>query len=389
MPRAFDTLAVHGPDDAPHASGPIETPLVLSSAFSFESGEVAEGAFKGENDALIYGRWKNPTVSELEATLAALEGGEAAVATASGMAAVSGAVLSLAGAGDHVVAPRGLYGETARLLRERVGRFGMKVTFIDDVSPEAYARAIEPSTKLLYLETPQNPTLRITDLRGVAELGRARGILTVADNTFATPACQRPLALGVDVVVHSMTKGLSGHGDVIAGAVITRRDLRDRIADTIVKGFGGVLAPFNALLVSRGLRTLALRAERSSANALAIARFLEARSDVARVHYPGLESHPDHLLAKKQMRLFGGIVSFELSGGKAACRKLVDGVRTIRHAVSLGDVRSLVTHPATTTASTMPEADRLRVGITDGLLRLSVGIEAEADLTGDLAAALG
>ena len=386
----LSTMAVHGIGEVGTArrSGPVEPPLVLSSAFSFESGEVAEAAFRGDDPAYIYGRWQNPTVAELERTLALLEVGDAAIATASGMAAVSGALLGLLAASDHVVAPRALYGETARLLRERLPRFGITTTFLDDPSTEAYERAIGPNTKILYVETPQNPTLGVTDIAEVAALARRRGLLTIVDNTFASPACQRPLALGADVVVHSMTKGLCGHGDAIGGAVISRSDLRDRIADTIVKGLGGVLAPFNAFLISRGIRTLSLRTERACASALEIARWLESRSDVTRVHYPGLVSHPQHVLAAKQMMAFGGILSFELAGGKAACRRLIDGLRLVTHAVSLGDAKTLITHPATTTASTMPEEDRRAVGITDGLLRLSVGIEAASDLLWDLSSAL-
>ncbi len=390
--RRFElsTTAVHGISEPQRErpSGPVEAPLVLSSAFSFESGEVAEAAFRGDDPAYIYGRWQNPTVAELERTLALLEGGEAAIATASGMAAVSGAILGLIDSSDHVVAPRALYGETARLLRERLPRFGISTTFLDDPSPEAYERAINPATKILYLETPQNPTLGVTDIESITALARRKGIVTIVDNTFATPACQRPLLLGADVVVHSMTKGLCGHGDAIGGAVISRRDLRDRIADTVVKGFGGVLAPFNAFLISRGIRTLSLRAERSCSSALSIARSLESRRDVERVHYPGLASHPQHALAAKQMRAFGAILSFELVGGRAACRRVVDGLGLITHAVSLGDAKTLITHPATTTASTMPEDDRRAVGITDGLLRLSVGIEDAGDLLWDLTSAL-
>lgn len=390
-PFDLSTLAVHGgpPGDAPRPSGPVEPPLVLSSAFSFESGAVAEAAFKGDDDAYIYGRWQNPTVSELERTLAALEGGEAAIATASGMAAVSGAILALSSAGDHVVAPRALYGETARLLRERLPRFGVTTTFLSDPSVRAYEEAIGPRTKILYVETPQNPTLGVTDIAEIARLGHSRGLVTIVDNTFATPACQKPLGLGADVVVHSMTKGLCGHGDAIGGAVVASRALRERIADTIVKGFGGVLAPFNAFLISRGIRTLALRSERSCASALTIAGWLSERRDVSRVHYPGLASHPGHALAARQMKGFGAILSFELAGGREACRKLVDQVRVVTHAVSLGDAKTLLTHPATTTASTMPEDDRRAVGITDSLVRLSVGIEGVDDLLGDLDRALG
>lgn len=395
----LDTVAVHGAThgrpDVAAASGPVESPLVLSSAFRFESAEVAERAFSaaagapGDDDdpTFIYGRWQNPTVMELEKCLAALEGGEAAIATASGMAAVSGAALGLLGSGDHVVAPRALYGETARLFRERLPRLGIETTFIDDRGADAYAAAARPSTRLFYIETPTNPTLALTDIRAVAERARALGAWSVVDSTFATPICQRPLSLGADLVIHSMTKALSGHGDAIGGAVIGSRALRDRVADTIVKGLGGVLAPFNAFLVARGLRTLALRVQRACESALAIARHLERLPGVRAVHYPGLERHPDHALAAQQMRGFGAILSFELED-HARCREVLDRVRLVTHAVSLGDVRTLITHPASTTASTMPIQDRTRAGITDGLMRLSVGIESVDDLLRDLDQAL-
>jgi methionine-gamma-lyase len=389
------TLAVHGPIEATPRGGPVEPPLVLSSAFRFESAAVAESAFASTNagadpdgdPTYIYGRWQNPSVLELERTLAALEGGEAAIATASGMAAVSGVALGLLRAGDHVVAPRALYGETARLFRERLPRFGIDTTFVERPTADAFTAAARASTKLFYVETPTNPTLALTDIRAVADRAKSHGALVAVDSTFATPICQRPLDLGADLVIHSMTKALSGHGDAIGGAVITSRALRDRVADTIVKGLGGVLAPFNAFLVARGIRTLALRVERSCASALAIARHLEAHPRVRAVHYPGLERHPDHALAKHQMQSFGAILSFELED-HAACRAALDRFRLATHAVSLGDVRTLVTHPASTTASTMPREDRIRAGIGDGLMRLSVGIESLDDLLRDLDQAL-
>lgn len=382
------TAAVHAGEPHPR-SGPIDAPLVLSSAFAFADAEDAAAAFRGESDAYVYGRWGSPNVDALERKIATLEGGEAGVATASGMAAICGVLLSLVEAGGHIVAPRSMYAESARLLRERLPRFGVTTTFVDATSIADYEAAIRPSTRLLYVETPSNPILAITDLAALAALGGSRGLITVADNTFATPWCQRPLAHGIDVVLHSMTKALSGHGDAIGGVVVARRELRDRIADTIVKGMGGVLSPFNAFLIARGVRTFALRAERANASALTLARWLLGRRGVARVHYPGLPEHPGHALASRQMRAFGGLLSFELDGGIDAGRRVLEGVRLITHAVSLGDVRSLVTHPASTTASTMPAADRLAAGIADGLLRLSVGIEDVEDLIEDLERALG
>jgi cystathionine beta-lyase/cystathionine gamma-synthase len=275
------------------------------------------------------------------------------------------------------------------VLRERLPRLGIETTFVDAASIEAYAAAMRPSTRLLYAETPANPTLTITDLRALAALARERGALSVADNTFATPFCQRPLALGVDVVLHSLTKALGGHGDAVGGVVVCDASRRRVIADTVVKSMGAVLAPFNAFLVERGLRTFALRMERATATALELARWLESRPEVARVHYPGLASHSGHAVAAAQMQAFGALVSFELGGGLAAGRRVLERVRLVAHAVSLGDVRSLITHPASTTASTMPAADRRAAGIGDGLLRMSVGIEDVADLQADLEQALG
>jgi len=385
--HSFATLAVHAGHERV-ATGPVEAPIVTSVAFAFASAEEAEGAFSGDNDAFIYGRWGNPTVQALEAAMAELEGGEAAVCTASGMAAISGSLIALLQAGDHVVAPRALYGETARLLRERLPRLGITTTFVDEVTPDAFEAAIRPGTRVLYAETPQNPTLRLTDLRAVTAIAKKHGLLSIVDNTFATPWCQRPLLDGADIVVHSMTKSLSGHGDAIGGVAVGTQALRDRIADVIVKGFGAVMSPLVANQIARGVRTLDVRMERACASALSIASWLEARAGIARVHYPGLSSHPDHVLATRQMRAAGALVSFELWGGKDAGRALLDRVKLIVHAVSLGDVRSLITRPASTTASTMPEADRRSAGITDGLVRLSVGIEHSSDIIADLDSAL-
>ncbi len=384
----LSTRAVHAGEPRT-ATGPLDPPLVLSSAFAFADAETAAGAFRGENDAYVYGRWGTPTVEALESKIAALEGGEAAVATASGMAAISGTLLTLCGAGDHVVAPRSIYGESARLLRERLPKLGIAATFVDGTSIAAYAEAIRPTTRVLYAETPANPVLAVTDLAALARLARERGLTSIADNTFATPACQRPLGLGIDVVVHSMTKALCGHGDAIGGMIVSSAELRERFADTVVKGLGAVLAPLNAFLIGRGVRTLGLRMERASASALAIARWLAVRDGVARVHYPGLAEHPGHAVAVRQMHAFGALLSFELVGGVEAGRRVLDRVRLVSHAVSLGDVRSLITHPASTTASTMSPEDRLAAGIGDGLLRLSVGIEDAGDLIADLEQALG
>ena len=381
------TSCVHA-GDGRDESDALERPLVLSSAFALGSADDAAAAFRGENERWIYGRWGNPTVRGLEAKIAALEGAEDAVATASGMAAVSGVLLSLLRTGEHVVAPLSCYGETSRLLRQRLPALGIETSFVDATAVANYEAALRSTTRVLYVETPANPLLSITDVRAVAALAKQRGLVVVADNTFATPCGQRPLELGADLVLHSMTKALGGHGDAIGGVVAGSRARIHEVNETIVKGFGGVLAPFNAWLIARGVRTLALRQRQACESALAIARWLEQRPGVHAVHYPGLASHPGHEVARRQMSTFGALVAFELDGALAAGQRVLDRVRLITHAVSLGDARSLITHPASTTASTMPPDLRRAAGISDSLLRLSVGIEDTADLLQDLEQAL-
>ncbi|MBK9000162.1 MAG: aminotransferase class I/II-fold pyridoxal phosphate-dependent enzyme [Myxococcales bacterium] len=385
--RGPSTRSVHAGQRRDRSQA-LEAPLVLSSAFAFESADEAAAAFRGESDAYIYGRWGNPSVEELEAKVAALEGGEDAVATASGMAAVTGALLGTLAAGDHVVAPLAFYGESARLLRERLPAFGIQTSFVEASSVEAYLAAVRPTTRVFYAESPANPTLGITDLEALGRAAHERGITLIADNTFATPYCQNPLALGADLVVHSLTKALGGHGDAIGGVVVGARSRTEPVRDLIVKGLGGVLAPFNAFLIARGIRTLALRQERACASAKTLAERLAGHPAVACVYYPGLPGHPGHEVAQRQMRAFGALLSFELAGGLPAGKHLLGAVRVITHAVSLGDVRSLITHPASTTASTMPPELRARAGIGDGLVRLSVGIEDVEDLWADLSAGI-
>jgi methionine-gamma-lyase len=404
---ALATTCVHGGDVSDHAtraqghtsSTPaapssigraLDVPIVLSSAFGFASAEEAADAFQGHSDAYIYGRWGNPTVNALEAHLAALEGTEDACVTASGMAAISGAVLAFCAQGDHIVAPRSMYAESARLLRERLPRLGIETTFVDATDKVAYERAIRPTTRVLYVETPANPNLAVTDIVEVVSLARARGLATLADNTFATPFAQTPHALGVDIVVHSMTKALGGHGDAIGGCVCGRGEDIARVRDLIVKGFGGVISPFTAFLIARGLRTLALRQRQQCASAAILAERLASHPRVDLVHHPSLPTHRGHLLACRQMHAFGAILSFELraAGALEAGRRVLDGVRTITHAVSVGDVRSLIVHPASTTHSTMSPEVRAAAHITDGLLRLSVGVESTDDLWQDLQRAL-
>jgi len=390
---ALATLCVHAGDYVDPSTQALDVPLVLSSAFGFTDAAQAAGAFQGTNDAYIYGRWANPTVEVLEAKIAALEGTAAACATASGMAAVSGAVLAFCAQGDHVVAPRSMYAESARLLRERLPRFGIETTFVDATDAGSYERAVRPTTRVLYVETPANPNLAVTDLGAVVALARARGLLTLADNTFATPFAQSPHALGVDLVVHSMTKALGGHGDAIGGCVCGASDPVARVRDLVVKGFGGVLSPFAAFLIARGLRTFALRQRQQCASAATLAARLAGHPAVAIVHHPSLPSHPGHALARRQMHAYGSLLSFELRAPKDssaldAGRRVLEGVKVLTHAVSLGDVRSLIVHPASTTHSTMPAEARAAANISDGLLRVSVGLESAGDLWLDLQRAL-
>lgn len=390
---AIATLCVHAGEE-PDAQGCLDPPIVMSSAFAFDSAEHAASVFRGEgppDKSWIYGRWGNPTVLALEAKLAALEGAETACAAASGMAAISGAVLAIAEAGEHIVAPRSMYAESARLFRERLPKLGISTTFVDGTT-EAYAAAITPKTRIVYVETPSNPTLGIVDVAAVVDLARRANARTIIDGTFATPFSQTPLSIGAgaDLVVHSMTKGIGGHGDVIGGVVCGSAELVARVRDTVVKGFGAVLSPMSAWLVARGLRTFALRQERACATAATLAAYLAEHPRIAAVHHPSLPGHPGHDIARKQMHAFGALLSFEIGGPDALAsgRKVLEALRVATHAVSLGDVRTLVVHPASTTHSTMPAETRRMAGIGDGLLRLSCGLEGAPDLLADFERAL-
>ncbi len=383
----FSTLSVHAGEERDE-TGALEGALSLSSAFHLGTADEAGAAFRGETTRWLYGRWGNPTTTRLERKVAALEGAEDGVATASGMAAVSGALLASLRAGDHLVAPRAFYGESARLVRERLPELGIRSTLVDATDLAAWETAIEPETRAFYAETPANPTLAITDLGALGELAKRRGLRLIVDNTFATPYAQTPLEHGAHLVVHSLTKALGGHGDAIGGMVVGSRELVARVRDVAVKSFGGMLAPFNAYLIARGIYTLSVRQERACASALEISQWLATRPEVETVRYPGLATHPGHEIAARQMRAFGSLVSFELRAGIDAGKRLLDRVELVSHAVSLGDVRTLITHPASTTASYVPRAVREAAGISDGLLRLSIGLEDVDDLIADLTHAL-
>lgn len=385
--RGIQTTAVHA-GDAANPTTAVSSPIYQTATFRFDSPEAIAAAMIAPAHPQFYGRYATPNTKQVEATIAALEQGEAALATASGMAAISLALLTELKAGDHVVAQRSLYPTTRRLLDELLPQFGIGVTLVDQMAVDAFTAAIQPDTRLIYTETPSNPTLMLTDLAAVADLARARGVVTLCDNTFATPFNQRPLTLGIDIVVHSATKYLSGHSDVVAGAVVASEARIARMWSQHML-LGGVLHPQEAWLLERGLKTFGVRMRQHNASAQAVAAFLAQHPAVAEVYYPGLEAHPQHALAQRQMSGgFGGMVCFDLKGGREAGYRLVNGTQLISLAVSLGGVHSLITHAASTVAAVMSDAEMRAAGIQPGLVRLSVGLEDTADIIADLAQAL-
>jgi methionine-gamma-lyase len=365
----------------------VSPPIWQTSTFGADSPEHMAELGDSTRPAEFYTRYGNPTHRQVEATVAALEGGEAALVTASGMGAIFPAVMSLLQGGDHVVAQRAHYAGTTKLMRDMLPRWGIERTFVEQADPEEFAAAVRPNTKLIYVESPSNPLMQLTDLRAVAELGRARGITTIIDNTFATPVNQRPLELGLDAVVHSATKYLGGHHDLTAGAVVGSRAFVERVWEFAIVS-GAVLSPFDAWLLLRGLRTLGLRVERQNRNALALAQFFESHPRVERVNYPGLESHPQHALARRQMSGFTGMMSVELKGDADAAARFISALKLARCAVSLGGVETVVVPVAAMWSHQHTPEQRRALGIGDGLVRISVGVEDERDLVADFAQAL-
>jgi methionine-gamma-lyase len=364
-------------------------PIFQTSTFVMRDAQHGADLFSHDADGYIYTRLGNPNHAVLESKMADLEGGEAALATASGMGAISATLLTLLQAGDHVVYGRVIYGCTFSLLHHSLPRFGIATTFVDSTDPRKVAEAMRPDTRLVFLETPANPTLELADIEVIAHVAHEHGAILVVDNTFCTPYLQRPLELGADLVVHSATKYLNGHGDVIAGFSVGPADAIRRIREVGLKDVtGAVLGPFEAFLTLRGMKTLSYRMDAHCANALEVARFLEDHPMVERVIYPGLPSHPQHELARRQMRAPGGMVSFEVRGGRAAGAAVIDHVKLISIAVSLGDIESLIQHPASMTHSTYTPEELAEVGIHEGLVRLSVGLEDPEDLIADLDRAL-
>jgi methionine-gamma-lyase len=382
----FTTRAVHaGRITDAHKS--VVPPIYQTATFSYDTAE--EGARLGQEipPGFVYTRWANPTTRVLEEKVAVLEGTEDALATASGMAAVSTAVLTAVRPGEHAVAPSAVYQATYQLFAQILPAYGIETTVIPDTSVDAYERALRPSTRLLYIETPNNPVLGITDIAGVVELARRQGAQTIADNTFATPYNQTPIALGVDAVVHSATKYLGGHHDLTAGVIAAPAEFLAR-AKRYLRIFGATIDPFGAWLAARGIITLGLRVERQNRSAQTLAEYLAGHPGVAVVHYPGLPSHPAHAVAVRQMRGFGGMLSFEVGGGYDAGVQVFEALRVAKRATSLGGTTTLVSHPASLSSVHMPKEVREAAGITDGLIRVSVGIEDAEDLVEDFEQAL-
>ncbi|MBV7274451.1 methionine gamma-lyase [Clostridiaceae bacterium UIB06] len=387
----FDTKAIHGGHIGDKQFGSLATPIYQTSTFIFDSAEQGGNRFAGQEAGYIYTRLGNPTCTEVEEKIALLENGEAAVAAASGMGAISSALWTALKAGDHVVASDTLYGCTFALLNHGLTRFGVDVTFVDASNLEELREALRPNTKVVYLETPANPTLKINDIKEISNIAHKNNsdCLVFVDNTFCTPYLQRPLELGADVVVHSATKYLNGHGDVIAGFVIGKQDFINQVRFFGLKDMtGAVLSPFDSYLIIRGMKTLPIRMERHCKNAMEVAIFLESHPAVGKVYYPGLESFEDYELAKKQMSYPGAMISFELKGGVEEGITVMNNVKLASLAVSLGDAETLIQHPASMTHSPYSPEERLAAGISDGLVRLSVGLENVSDIIADLKQAL-
>lgn len=385
--KSIYTRVVRAGEDHTAHFGALSVPVYPASAFAFPDADEGAAIHNEQKDGFYYGRLGNPTQRALEAAMCELENGDAALALASGMAAISAAVFTLCKSGDHIVAPESGYSTTQNFLRHISDRFGIETTFVDAARADNYADAINVNTKLLWIETPSNPLVRITDIEAVVRLATENGIKTVADNTFATPFNQRPLEMGADAVVHSATKYLGGHSDLTAGILVGSREVLDAARHGANKFYGGNIAPQVAWLVLRGIKTLALRMDRHNSNALAIARRLAENPKVSAVYYPGLETHQGHDIAKRQMSGFGGMIGFDVRTAGAG-KAFANSVKLCTLATSLGGVETILQHSASMTHATLSTEERLKAGVTDGLIRLSVGIEDADDLIDDITQAL-
>lgn len=383
----FETKCVHAGIEE-DVFGAVVPPIYQTSTFKFKSAKHGASLFAGEEKGHIYTRMSNPTINAMENAIAELEGGYKAMGCGSGMAAIHTTFTALMQSGDHIVCSTAVYGPTNTILNDVFKKMGIDTTFVDTSDLGAVEKSIKPNTKIIYIETPGNPTLALTDIEKTSEIAHRNNALLIVDNTFMSPALQRPLEQGADVVVHSMTKFLNGHADVVAGLIVVKNEEMYKKIKKTLNQLGGVIDPFNSFLVHRGIKTLALRMERHAQNAQKVAEYLEKHPAVERVMYPGLKSHPQYELALKQQANGGGVVAFELKGGYEAGEKMMNSVKLCALAVSLGGVESLIQHPASMTHYTMGKDARMEAGISDGLVRLSVGIENADDLIADLKQAL-
>lgn len=388
-PQGLSTRAIHLGYDPASEQGALTPPIYMTSTFAFETAEAGSEMFRGERAGYIYGRTRNPTQTILEERMASLEGGEVGMTTASGMAAMSSVMMSLLSAGDEVVIDHTLYGNTFAYFTQALPRFGIVVRIADFMNPETLTAQLSEKTRVVYFETPANPNLRVIDIAEIVRRAHKVDALVVVDNTFATPALQRPLEFGADIIVHSATKYLGGHGDLLGGIVVGPKETMTKVRQTGLRWItGATLSPFNCFLLLRGLKTLEIRMERHSASAQAMAEFLVKHPKVENITYPGLPDFPQHALAKKQMSGFGGLIGFELEGGLARSMALMNKLKLITRAVSLGDAETLIQHPASMTHAIYGAEERAKHGISDGLLRLSIGLENVDDILDDMEQAL-
>ncbi|MGZ9815456.1 methionine gamma-lyase [Peribacillus simplex] len=382
--KQFETAVIHEGYDSKKHLGSLATPLFQTSTFTFENAEQGERRFAGLEDGYIYSRLGNPTVQVLEEKIAALEGGEAGLAFGSGMAAVSAVLFALTKTDDHILCSQGLYGCTFGLLQLMKNKYRITHDFCEMDTEEQVRNMIRPETTCIYVETPINPTMKLIDLQMVVRVAKEYNVTVVVDNTFSTPYLQRPLEYGCDIVLHSATKYLCGHGDVVAGLVVGKKEFMNHVAGTTQKDIGGIISPFDAWLLLRGLKTLPVRMDRHSDNAMAIFQELKKHPKVKKVYYPGDDTSPNHYIMQKQMKHGGGLISFELHGTKQDAQEFLNKLKLIKIAVSLGDAETLIQHPATMTHSAIPKDSREQMGISDQLVRLSVGLEAWQDVWEDI-----
>lgn len=383
----FMTRQVHaGEINDPYGSATV--PIYQTSTFKFKNADHGADCFSGKSDGFIYTRLGNPTVCALERAVASLENGFGGIATSSGMAAITTVYMALLGAGKHIVSHNSIYGPARGVMETIFSRFGVEYSYIDTTDLDQVRRAIRPETAMIYTETPANPTIAISDIKALAEIAHEHNIPLVVDNTFCSPYIQRPIEFGADIVVHSMTKSLNGHADIVAGMIISATEKYHKILKPVMQNMGCNMDPHQAYMAHRGLKTLALRVERSQQSAQKVAEFLESHPKVAWIKYPGLKSHPQYELAQKQMRGPGSMMSLELKGGLDAGKRMMDGVELVMLAVSLGGIESLIQHPASMTHSKISHEKKIEADITDGLVRISVGIEDVEDIIADLSQAL-